>query len=135
MYETGGLRRTHVRGHANVLKRQLIHANAFNLGLWMRKLFGIGTPRARQGRVLALQSVFGLELLQSTFDKPVGPVRTRTSAVCLLRFSCCFATVCVCTQTPIWRSLAGETTSVIGPVVVKRGCRRGERRLMGSSVD
>jgi hypothetical protein len=26
----------------------------------MRKLFGIGTPRALQGRVLALQSVFGL---------------------------------------------------------------------------
>jgi transposase len=60
LYETGGLRRTHVRGHANVLKRLLIHASAFNLGLWMRKLFGIGTPRALQGRVLALQSVFGL---------------------------------------------------------------------------
>jgi transposase len=60
LYETGGLRRTHVRGHTNVLKRLLIHASAFNLGLWMRKLFGIGTPRALQGRVLALQSVFGL---------------------------------------------------------------------------
>ena len=60
LYETGGLRRTHVRGHANVLKRLLIHASAFNLGLWMRKLFGIGTPGALQGRVLAPQSVFGL---------------------------------------------------------------------------
>jgi hypothetical protein len=60
LYETGGLRRTHVRGHTNVLKRLLIHASAFNLGLWMRKLFGIGTPRALQGRVLALQSVLGL---------------------------------------------------------------------------
>jgi len=59
LYETGGLRRAHVRGHPNVLKRMLIHASAFNLGLWMRKLFGIGTPRALQGRVLALQSVFG----------------------------------------------------------------------------
>jgi transposase len=32
----------------NVLKRLLIHASAFNLGLWMRRLFGIGTPRALQ---------------------------------------------------------------------------------------
>jgi hypothetical protein len=44
IYETGGLRRTHVRGHGNVLKRLLLHASAFNLGLWMRTLFGIGTP-------------------------------------------------------------------------------------------
>jgi transposase len=50
LYETGGLRRAHVRGHLNVLKRLLVHAGAFNLGLWMRTLFGIGTPRALQGR-------------------------------------------------------------------------------------
>jgi transposase len=60
LYETGALRRTHVRGHVNVLKRLLVHASAFNLGLWMRKLFGIGTPRALQGRALALQSVLSL---------------------------------------------------------------------------
>jgi hypothetical protein len=29
-----------------VLKRLLVHARAFNLGLWTRRLFGIGTPRA-----------------------------------------------------------------------------------------
>jgi transposase len=33
LYETGGLRRAHVRGHENVLKRLLVHAGAFNLGL------------------------------------------------------------------------------------------------------
>jgi transposase len=38
LYETGGLRRAHVRGHPNVLKRLLVHASAFNLGLWMRSL-------------------------------------------------------------------------------------------------
>src|SRR5262249_54911007 len=54
LYETGGLRRAHVRGHENVLKRLLVHASAFNLGLWMRRLFGVGTPRALQGRVVAL---------------------------------------------------------------------------------
>lgn len=32
-YETGGMRRTHLRGHHNILKRQLIHVRAFNLSL------------------------------------------------------------------------------------------------------
>jgi transposase len=54
LYETGGLRRAHVRGRENVLKRLLVHAGAFNLGLWMRTLFGVGTPRSLQGRVAAL---------------------------------------------------------------------------------
>ena len=57
LYETGGLRRAHVRGHENVLKRLLVHAGAFNLGLWMRSLFGIGTPRSLQGRLAALCAV------------------------------------------------------------------------------
>ena len=38
MYETGGMRRTHLRRHDNIIKRLLIHAGAFNLGLVMRKL-------------------------------------------------------------------------------------------------
>jgi transposase len=54
LYETGGLRRAHVRGHENVLKRLFIHAGAFNLSLWMRTLFGVGTPRSLQGRAVAL---------------------------------------------------------------------------------
>jgi transposase len=33
LYDTGGMRRTHLRGHSNILKRVLIHAGAFNLGL------------------------------------------------------------------------------------------------------
>lgn len=31
-----------------------MQAGAFNLGLWMRTLFGVGTPRSLQGRVTAL---------------------------------------------------------------------------------
>jgi transposase len=50
VYDTGGMRRTHVRGHENILKRLLVHAGAFNLGLLMRKAFGRGTPRGLQGR-------------------------------------------------------------------------------------
>ena len=51
MYETGGMRRVHLRGHHNILKRILLHAGALNLGLLMRTLFGVGTPRGLQGRV------------------------------------------------------------------------------------
>jgi transposase len=54
LYETGGMRRTHLRGHDNILKRLLLHAGACNLGLWMRMVCGMGTPRGLQGRVAAL---------------------------------------------------------------------------------
>ena len=48
------MRRVHLRGHENILKRVLLQAGAFNLGLLMRQLVGIGTPRSLQGRALAL---------------------------------------------------------------------------------
>ena len=54
LYETGGMRRVHLRGHDNILKRLLIHAGALNLGLLMRQTFGVGTPRSLQGRASAL---------------------------------------------------------------------------------
>ena len=54
LYETGGMRRTHLRGHPNILKRLLLHVSGFNLGLLMRTLFGIGTPRSLQGGVFAV---------------------------------------------------------------------------------
>jgi transposase len=50
VYGTGGLRRVHLRGHPNILKRLIVHAGAFNLGLLMRQMFGRGTPRGLQGR-------------------------------------------------------------------------------------
>jgi transposase len=51
LYETGGMRRLQLRGHANIRKRLLIHAGGFNLGLLMRQLIGVGTPRGLQGRL------------------------------------------------------------------------------------
>lgn len=53
-YDTGGMRRTHLRGHANILKRILIHASGFNLSLVMRQVIGVGTPRGLQGCAAAL---------------------------------------------------------------------------------
>ena len=58
LYETGGMRRTHLRGHENILKRLLIHGGGFNLGLAMRQCLGIGKPRRLQGRAAAATSVF-----------------------------------------------------------------------------
>jgi hypothetical protein len=44
--ETGGARRTWLRGIEKVRKRYLMSAVARNLGLILRSLFGIGTPRS-----------------------------------------------------------------------------------------
>jgi transposase len=56
VYDTGGMRRTHLRRHPNILKRLLIHASAFNLGILMRQVFGRGTPRGLQGHPLGARS-------------------------------------------------------------------------------
>jgi transposase len=47
--ETGGGRRTWLRGRVNVSKRYLISVAAHNLGVVMRSLFGVGKPRVLQG--------------------------------------------------------------------------------------
>lgn len=99
MYETGRMRRTHLRGHSNILKRLLIHAGAFNLGRLLRHLVGFGTPRGLQGRpgrfVRALLALYralrppliapspirghrGLETLQ--LHRSLSQVPTRPSA-------------------------------------------------------
>ncbi len=57
LYDTGGMRRTHLRGHQNILKRLLIHAGGFNLGLLIRSILGVGTPRGLQGRLAAVLAV------------------------------------------------------------------------------
>lgn len=53
-YETGAMRRLHLRGHGNIQKRLLIHIAGLNLGLVMRQLTGIGKPRGLQGLASAL---------------------------------------------------------------------------------
>ena len=85
LYETGGMRRTHLRGHANILKRLLVHAGGFNLGLFMRTLFGVGTPRGLQGRLAAVVTllvalwthVVGLLARPRTRHPPITRPRSR----------------------------------------------------------
>lgn len=46
--ETGGARRSRLRGLINVAKRYLMYIAGRNLGVVMRRLFGVGTPRSLQ---------------------------------------------------------------------------------------
>jgi transposase len=69
LYETGRMRRVHLRGHTNILKRLLIHIGGFNLGLLMRQLIGVGTPRGLQGRLNAV--VAPLLTLIQTISEPL----------------------------------------------------------------
>ena len=78
-YETGGLRRCHLRGRENILKRQLAHVSAFNLSLVMRKLLGAGTPRELKNR--AVQLILRLFLLITCQNRPNSVLEPRTPTV------------------------------------------------------
>jgi transposase len=72
LYETGGMRRVHLRGHTNILKRLLIHVGALNLGLLMRAVCGIGTPRGLQGanpQPISVADLFFFGLVWSLFQE------------------------------------------------------------------
>jgi transposase len=86
VYDTGALRRTHLRGHQNILKRLLVHAGAFNLGILMRQAFGRGTPRGLQGRRFrsgALEIALGmfLERLWMAATRPWSGARLMPGVV------------------------------------------------------
>jgi hypothetical protein len=69
-YDTGGMQRTHLRKHDNILKRQLIHVGAFNLSLIFRRLLGAGTPQEwyNLGKSLFL-------FLRALFTRQQGRIR------------------------------------------------------------
>jgi hypothetical protein len=78
-YETSGMRRCHLRGRQNILKRQLIHVGAFNLSLILRKLLGAGTPRELRNR--AGQAVSRLVPFVMYLMTAISPARRFTAAV------------------------------------------------------
>ena len=61
------MRRVYLRGHINSRKRLLIHTAGFNLGLLMRQLIGVGTPRGLQGRLIAVMAAL-LALIRALGD-------------------------------------------------------------------
>jgi transposase len=64
LYDTGGMRRVHLRGKNNIAKRALIHAAAFNLSLILRQILRVGTAR-QAADVLAALSFALLRLTQA----------------------------------------------------------------------
>jgi transposase len=83
-YETGGMRRCHLRGRENILKRQLVHVGAFNLSLILRKLLGPGTPRElknRAGQVFSrlLRCLLNLTTVGSLIWRFTRPAGLRTA--------------------------------------------------------
>lgn len=68
--DTGGLRRTTLRGRENVAKRYVVHVAAFNLSLVMRKIVGRGKPRwaaaASEGVVWLVVAILGFLRAAST---------------------------------------------------------------------
>ena len=82
-YETGAMRRLHLRGRENIAKRVLIHAAAFNVGLMMRVRYGLRKPRSLSRSAAAVCAlVFALgEWLGSIF----GVVRLIAATLCARR--------------------------------------------------
>jgi transposase len=72
-YDTGGMRRTHLRHHDNILKRLLIHVAGFNLSLILRALLGWGTARGVQDRLATLWAA--LSACAAWLCKALGPIR------------------------------------------------------------
>ena len=66
--ETGGARRTWLRGLEKINKRYLIQVAARNLGLILRQLYGVGTPRSLQGEGYSLISS-SLERLEALIGR------------------------------------------------------------------
>ncbi|HWW75320.1 MAG TPA: transposase, partial [Pyrinomonadaceae bacterium] len=85
--ETGGMRRIHLCHHENIAKRLLVHIAGFNLGLLMRKRFGVGKPRCLQGRKAALWAALSalLEILVGLIRLPVATDGELSASVFALR--------------------------------------------------
>jgi transposase len=78
--DSGGARRSWLRGLANVTKRYLIAAAAHNLGRILWKLLGIGKPKALQGqRGLAALVQLAIYWLLSTLHPLYRPLRRSTT--------------------------------------------------------
>ena len=95
LYETGALRRAHVRGHENVLKRLLVHATTFNLGLMddahaVRDRHSTRAPGPRGCRSRCAQYLVesrlrpvGVDLNAGPFDTPPHIVGQQMGSVCV----------------------------------------------------
>jgi len=77
-YETGAMRRLHLRHRENIAKRVLIHVAGFNLGLLMRVKYGLLKPRRlSDGAIFAL--IMPWTMIRATAERLIRPVRTESA--------------------------------------------------------
>jgi transposase len=87
MYETGNMRRLHLRGRDNIAKRVVVHAAGFNLGLLMRVKYGMPKPRNGSGaaRAAVLASAGRVVAIYRSIVTLVQPVCRIGSAIRLIQ--------------------------------------------------
>lgn len=78
-YETGGMRRLHLRHRENIAKRVLIHTAGFNLGLLMRVKYGLIKPRRLSDAVDC--ALMGLLLAWRWLAEIVGRLKDQSNAM------------------------------------------------------
>ena len=87
--EVGALRRTWLRGVANVEKRYTIQVAAYNLGLVTRHRFGAGTPCQAAAAAYLAFSACNINIFTSCrFILPSGAMQGTTGEASLFVFSC-----------------------------------------------
>jgi len=72
LFNSGGMRRTHLRHHENIKKRLLIQMSAFNLSILMRQLFGVGKPKRLQGALGLLKALLAALARFATLFRRIG---------------------------------------------------------------
>jgi hypothetical protein len=106
-YDTGGMRRTHLRGHRNILNRLLIHVGAFHRSLIFRSLLGSGTPRELRNRqssfLCVLLFLFRRPSVASSPRKPCvsSPPFDRRKNYRYLRYRLRYLIKCISMWSPI----------------------------------
>lgn len=98
-YETGGMRRTHLRGHGNILKRLVVHVAGCNLALLMRRICGTGTPRGVLLLVYFCHSLLSRlfrrqDVPRSALSPAAGTHFNFPLSICGFSENACFSTGC-----------------------------------------
>jgi len=88
--ESGAMRRAHLRGQENIMKRYHLQVAAFNLGLVLRSTLGAGTPKGLaalvEGAIGAVaQSIGGLIAVLIAISQPLDRIRDRLARFELAR--------------------------------------------------
>ena len=82
-YDTGGMRRTHLRKHNNILKRLLVHVAGMNLGLLLRSVYGIRShPETRETPARPASRLTGRAIREAQGASPLPAPSLKPPAFC-----------------------------------------------------